>query len=501
MIKMQKAGGGAAVILACAILIGGCGLKVEKIEDWIPFGARGPKGVIEQVEFTESDRKLNNPNRGFYQLYEFMITDEEMNYKEFIEEWYPKITDINLMFVQINLQSYRNGDITQKGLENIEKLFDILETYEKQLIIRFVYDREGKIDEYDPESLEVILKHMEQLEGTLKSHCNQIFIVQGLFTGNWGEMNGSKYDTAENWKILAEKLAQVTDKSTYLSVRTPAQWRSLISAEQIPEGVLSYMPETFGIEKEDSISPLWGRLGLFNDGMFGNESDYGTYGERIISDVLWDVGWKREDELAFQNELCRLVPNGGETIVDNPYNDLPNALRDLSTMHVTYLNKWHDEAVLQKWAETVVEEDGCFNGMDGYTYVERHLGYRLFIESVQLSYRRRGARLSVKIDMRNVGFAPVYRNPELKLLIHKEGTEEEPFVYPIDGWLSCLAGGDEAETVLTLRTEINLEEFSEGNYKIYFAVVDPASQIHIRLANQQNEEIYGYCLGTVVLGG
>lgn len=496
---MQKAGRNIMAALVCAVLLGGCSLKTEKLEELIPFGSKGLNGVTREETFTESDRKLNNPNRGFYQLYEFLITDEGMDYMEFIEEWYPEISDISLMFIQINLQSYQKGEISQKGLDNIEELLTILETYEKQLIIRFVYDRKGKVKESEPESLEIILKHMEQLEDTLKKHHKQIFIVQGVFTGNWGEMNGSRHDTEENWRILAGKLAQVTDKSTYLGVRTPAQWRSLIPADQTPEGILPCRPEELGMEGYSHISPLWGRLGLFNDGMLGSESDYGTYGNRSAADSGWTEKWIREDELAFQKELCRLVPNGGETIVDNPYNDFPNALRDLKAMHVTYLNKWHDASVLKKWADTLVEEDGCFNGMDGYTYVERHLGYRFLIDSVQLTYKRRGSMLSVNIKMRNVGFAPIYRNPQMELFLYKEGTEEEPLAYSVEGQLCRLAGGDEAETVLSLRKELSLAKLSEGRYGIYFVMVDSASGTHIRLANQQNEERYGYYLGSIEL--
>lgn len=495
-----------AVTLACSMVLGGCSFKKEMLEKWTPFGAKGLKGEIEQVVFTESDRKLKNPNRGFYLLYEFMITDEETDFKTYIEEWYPQVGDISLMFIQINLQSYREGDISPEGLDNIESLFYTLETYEKQLIIRFVYDREGKVLEHEPESLDIILRHMEQLEHTLRKHYRQIFIVQGVFTGNWGEMNGSRYDTEENWRILAGKLARVTDESTYLSVRTPAQWRSLISITQVPKGELPYRPEDFNTEGNLFItdaSPLWGRLGLFNDGMLGNEKDYGTYGEQKASDRVWAAGWQREEELDFQDALCCLVPNGGETIVENPYNDLPGALKDMAAMHVTYLNKWHDPAVLNKWADTIVEEDGCFNGMDGYTYVERHLGYRLFIESAQLNYRRRGSRLSVRINMKNAGFAPVYREPELRLVIHREESQEgasgEASVYPVESQLGQLTGGNKTEKVLSLRTEINLTDFQEGRYGIYFSMVDPDSQKYIYLANQQNMDEYGYCLGYVEL--
>ena len=64
----------------------------------------------------------------------------------------------------------------------------------------------------------------------------------------------------------------------------------------------------------------------------------------------------------------------GEVIVDNPYNNLENAIADLKTMHVSYLNEDYDRNVLDKWAATVVNTDDCYDGMDGWSYVERHLG-------------------------------------------------------------------------------------------------------------------------------
>ncbi len=77
----------------------------------------------------------------------------------------------------------------------------------------------------------------------------------------------------------------------------------------------------------------------FNDGMLGSVSDYGTYSDNTRQDAGDFSAWTREEELAFQDVLCSSVPSGGEVIVDNPYNDLENAIADLKTMHVSYLNE------------------------------------------------------------------------------------------------------------------------------------------------------------------
>ncbi len=147
----------------------------------------------------------------------------------------------------------------------------------------------------------------------------------------------------------------------------PSQWRGITRIKE---------PDRENLAKD----PLAIRLGLYNDGMLGNETDYGTYGSK---ETGGEGRLRREDELTFQNELCRYVPNGGEVINDNSYNDFQNAIRDLGIMHVTYLNEGHDEAVLEKWKNTKVTGGGCFHGMDGYTYIERHLGYRLLITGTE----------------------------------------------------------------------------------------------------------------------
>ena len=58
------------------------------------------KNMFIQVEtecfpFTESARELHNPNRGFYQLYTFWITDEQKDYEEFVESIDRKSTRLN----------------------------------------------------------------------------------------------------------------------------------------------------------------------------------------------------------------------------------------------------------------------------------------------------------------------------------------------------------------------------------------------------------------------
>lgn len=438
---------------------------------------------VNKIPFTESARQLQNPNRGFYSLYSFWITDEQVDYQELINEKYQNDTDTELTLVKICLQNYRGNMISEAGLANIKNLFLALESLDKQLIIRVAYDDEGKNEQYEPENLDIILQHMNQLGPVFEEHHRQIFIIQGLFTGNWGEMNGTRYNSPEDMRKLANQLADVTDESIYLSVRTPAQWRGIIEADN-PENEMM------------TGNPLAVRLGLFNDGILGNESDYGTYRTEYNVEMDSLGRWFRKEELLFQKELCRYVPNGGEVIQDNPYNDFENAVSGLAERRIAYLNKDYDQAVLQKWAEETVTEESCFSGMDGYSYIERHLGYRLLIADTKLEYRKGRKGILAEVSLKNVGFAPVYKEPVIRMtLCSEEG--EAVFSKEMSYVVRNLAGGDESEMIQTDSVEIPLKGLSKSNYNVYFSIEDIDTGKYIELANEQEDEKYGYCIGTV----
>lgn len=437
---------------------------------------------METYRFRESARELRNPGRGFYHLYRFMITDEKVNYWQVVQEMYRDDRSTSLSLVEINLQNYRDGEVSKTGMANIGKLFQALGDLDKQLILRFVYDWDGENEKYEPETIDIILLHMEQMEDVLREASGQIFIIQGLFTGNWGEMNGTKYFGDGALFRLTERLDSVTEPSIYLAVRTPEQWRRITGLPEVSEEAL----------KEHLLA---GRVSLYNDGMLGNESDYGTY---RAYEVQGKTVSEREKELAFQEELCRFVPNGGEVINDNIYNDFDNAVKDLARMHVTYLNEGHDQMVLKKWKEAKVKEKGCFKGMDGYTYIERHLGYRLLIKKAEFHHNTFMDHIEVSVVMRNDGFAPLYSNPKAELVFYDKD-QGGCLIYEMSGDLRKLPGGNETEKTLALRADIPLEDLLHVKYEVYFALIDACTGERIFLANEQDAEEYGYDIGTIEL--
>lgn len=445
-------------------------------------------GITESFVFTESARELYNPNRGFYHMHGFRIYDEVIDYKGNIAGRFAGDRNNGLTMIEVNLQEFRGGEISPEGLQSLDNLLKELAGVDKQLILRFLYDWEGRNMQHEPDRLDVILRHIEQVSDLLKKYGDRIFLVQGLFVGNFGEMNNSRFLETEDLQLLACKMFEAVGENTYMSVRTPAQWRSITGISD----------PTQVVRGDGSLAS---RMGLFNDGMLGSRTDYGTYGVTDQAQEKPFSKWNRHEELDFQNVLCKIVPIGGEAVIDNEYNDFENALEDMKSMHVTYLNWDHDAKVFEKWKKTTVHEDSCFDGMDGLTYMERHLGYRLVLRDTALEYDWKTDQLAAEVILQNVGFAPVYRETKVKLVLYDRNRGREYAWYLDPGQdIRTLAGGTEAGELMTMRWEVPVCGLPQGELEIYFSVSDVLSEEMILLGNEQDPDSLGYRIGTLKLG-
>ncbi len=426
---------------------------------------------VQAEPFAESSAPLNNPNRGFYRMYGFRLTDSQEETDAQIEQicgWQEE--DLALTMLEINLQAYRAREISPEGMENLDVLLRDLASDDRQLVVRFLYDWDGNNLQTEPEDIELVLRHMQQAGEVLRQYENHIFTLQGLFVGDWGEMHNTKYDSPEQLLRLARQLADVTDAR--LSVRTPAQHRQLTEA--------------------GADAALAARFGLFNDGILGSETDLGTY------DMAAQGAQRRsrEQELLFQETLCQSVPNGGEVVQENPYNDLERAVEALEQMHITYLNCDYDAAVLQKWAAATVTRAGCFQGMDGLSYIERRLGYRLFVSEVILEKPLWRRELQVTARLQNAGFAPLYAEPEVLLTLRDEAGALVGR-YETEHDLCALTGGRDTEKTADIRALIPLQQLPKGTYRLFLDLRDPATGETIFFANTQERGPDGYALGTL----
>ena len=183
--------------------------------------------------FSESNKPLQNPYCGFYHIIGYTLSDSYDKCDNYTDQ---------LVLLEINLKNYHTTDISEKGLEQLN---DILAKWAQspngtKLILRFLYDWDGIALATEPDSLNLVLKHIEQIAPTVNRYRDCVYIMQGVFIGNWGEMHHSKFSDINSVKILINRLNELIDPSVFFSFRTPSVWRGVTAIYNPPEYISAF---------------------------------------------------------------------------------------------------------------------------------------------------------------------------------------------------------------------------------------------------------------------
>lgn len=364
--------------------------------------------IFQKADLSESRKALVNPSRGWYRIYTF-CAEKMPDFQPML--WCDAEGD-TLVMVIINIGAYKEKALDVEALENIRTILRFFIKRHYDIILRITYDHEGKALEREPFFFSTVKEHMHQVIPVINEFAEHIFVYQGMLIGNWGEMHTSRFlqpiKLKELWSILKNEL----DGRIYTAVRRPSCWRML-------------HPDN---DKDN--------MGLFDDAIFGSENHLGTFGTKSRTTVSWDDLWCKTDEMAFEEELCRIVPNGGEAICGEQYlsaENPGNTVETLRKMHITYLNKEYDKKLLGIWKEWKWEGTDVWNGCSLYDYIGSHLGYRFLVKDAEIvAYDKNTGELKLEISAENVGFAPFYGEAEVVLEQVLSGEKGNTFVLNTD---------------------------------------------------------------------
>ena len=340
-----------------------------------------------EVCLKESTRALKNPGCGWYHIYTFDLSKESFLYIDCEEE--------ELVLLIIDIHVFRGCEqIPKEALEWFSSILTFFEQHDKGIILRIVYDTKGRGMENEPSSIKIVKSHMKQLGCIICEHTSEkkslpgkILVHQGLFVGSWGEMHGSKFLTEARMKELSDTFLEATKGSCPIAVRKPVQLR-ILSCQKEASAPLQNAPNT--------------NFTLFNDAIFGSETDLGTYGT-IRKSALPEnserekTSWAREDELSWQQSFMQQSFCGGEVLggmnmlsessgnTDHPPKTLDwhQVVADLAKMHVSYLNSIYSKEVLDDWKAQRIMWNG--KEISEYDYIGRHMGYRFTVTHVKIS--------------------------------------------------------------------------------------------------------------------
>ena len=345
-------------------------------------------------EFEESTQIICNPGRGWYEIYTFCIgqgcREEEL---ERVREVCDGPDTLALLLICLE---HAGDGLTQKQLDSADRILHAF-AGKRDILLRFVYDLAGKGMEQEPGQFSQVERHLEQLAPLLRKYAPYLYVYQGMLVGSWGEMHTSRYLSGKYVKKLGRKLADISGGQFFLAVRKPSQWRQIFSSEDVEMAVKR------------------AKIGLFNDGILGSDTDLGTYGTSARDTAGWEAAWLPEEELWFQERLCQYVPNGGEAVYGQytARQPLEGIVERLRSVHIGYLNRCHDKRVLEYWKALKWEEEGVWKGMNGLDYIGCHLGYRFFVEYADMQWEPRSEYAVLYVDIKNVGFSNMYESAQL----------------------------------------------------------------------------------------
>lgn len=477
MKKSNSAVGYSILFLLCAALTATVVIRF--------ISARQLTATYEPDNTQESNTLVQNPFCGFYKINGYMLSDSSTK-KELISQVRKNCKDnpSPLVLAEINLQNYANSDLNSSAKQQLDTILTQYASAKKQVILRFLYDWDGKALQSEPSDFYRVKNHIIQISPVVNQHTDCVYIIQGVFIGNVGEMNNSNYSDINQIRQLIEALAESTDPQIYLAVRTPAQLRGILRT-RTPLSSQDFESGTFA-----------SRLGLYNDGMLGNVYDMGTYDDTpITSDSSIDEPGTRKEELLYQYKLCQCVPNGGEVTIDNEYNDIDNAISALSQMHVSYLNSEHEEDVLNKWKKSTYIGDNIFFGCTGYDYIEAHLGYRYFIQESHLDFHSIvGNDATLYLTIANSGFSSAYKKYDTTLLITNQDTgKTKRLETNIDNRL--ISGDDQ----VTFKISPDIRSLKKGIYTLALEMKDPCTENYIYFSNAGSEAHDSVPIGTLTI--
>ena len=361
--------------------------------------------AFKSTTFCEITDDLKNPFRGWYRIYSF-CAEKSPDLSELI--WCLNENETCVMVI-IDIAAYQAREIDETAVSNIESILNFFDEQKKDVLLRIVYDREGKGPEHEPPLLSIVLGHIEKLGPVIQKYRDRIVFYEGMLVGNWGEMHGSKFLSQKNMRTLNDALEK-SAAGVIRAVRRPVQWRML----------------------HDAMPDKGSTVALFNDAIFGSETDLGTYADKSnTGGEKWDEPWDIAREMEFEEVLGEYLPQCGEAVYGEAYEkyDLGSTVLRLKKMHLTALNSTYDERILNIWKKWRREGKDIWRGISGYDYIGRHLGYRFFVKSAAVRFTADYA--SVTLSVENVGFSGFYQEGEARLLLVDKSEQINEY---LTGW-------------------------------------------------------------------
>jgi hypothetical protein len=411
----------------------------------VTVGSRGTR-----IAFSESYEDFPNPDRGMLRNTRFFPDRTDFSTSHESAE--------TMIWVYYMLEDYRDRPIDAAALARISETFDKARDAGLKILPLFTYNY--GLNEPDA-PLSQVLEHISQLKPILQAQSDVIASFLLGFVGAWGEWHGSTNNLTE----AASQKAILDATVDALPVHVPIQLR-------YPRDKKAHYGGPLG-ESEAFSGTAAARIGHHNLCFLAADDDLGTYRStpRGSPDAATIEGWKD-----FIGQEGRFLPVGGETCrVNEPRSLCPTALAELEWMRWSWMNRTYYPDVLDRWVA-----DGCMDT------IRKRLGYRIVLREAQIPLSVRGGEeVHIEVVLDNVGYAAMYRERPLYVVIEGAGTRHTFHLPSVDPrrW--------EPGTGHVVRATILLpDSLPAGTYSVGIWLPDRAASLRdrpeyaVRFANQ-----------------
>lgn len=405
-----------------------------------------------------------------------------------------------LMFIDIGkFSSGENGTTDENGkyipgqdyplddtfFAGLRGTFDNCRNNGSTIALRFRYDDDGTLDP-EPASFEMLKSHVLQIadNGLLNDYQDILMFVECGFVGCFGEQWGGKYCSLSQKAELLDLMLNIVPDPIPVTVRTPdvfMKWAEISQAEladwQSPPGSNA------------------ARVGLYDDGYLGSDSDLGTYSNRTVeTDWLGRqtlrtyFGGEFSGNLEFAQKFDTYLPE--------------NAIPEMYQTHLSYINSnifgLYQDYIFESQYDIPNVDNSSYYGQSVYKFIRDHLGYRFVLRSVTLPVSvKQGEELTASFALENTGFANPIRKQKAELLLEKDGYYLRTEV-PLDSreWVSCSVNEETVSAVLP-------GSLQPGEWNVYLKLSvgnNTVPQTHMRSVRFANPNTWNTALGANYLG-
>lgn len=420
------------------------------------------------VQYAPSDENFPNPERGYYkQLAPFWLGEQRLPL-ELNALLALRREGISVVRAYFLIDEFIDRPISEEALNQIRSEFSTARQAGLKLIPRFAYNFPERLDGPQPDaSLEMVLRHIDQLEPILRGNADVIAYMEAGFIGAWGEWHSSasglinqRSDNDEptlnnaSRQILA-RLLDALPETRMVAIRRPLNKRLLFGDKPLSQ--------TEAFSSMDKA-----RVAHHNDCFLASDTDAGTYPRNAI-----------EAEKNYLNQENKYLPQGGETCrndgIAEPYVPCSNALKELTRMRYSNLNIDYHPGVNRRW-----QFGGCLDT------IKLRLGYRFrLLEASLPKQAQSGTSFNLALSLKNEGFGSLY-NPRLFKVVLRNTQNGQTYSVDVSNQADPRFWLPDSDIAVNLKVDVS--GIPAGQYQVLLHLPDPElysrTEYAIRLANK-----------------